>query len=766
MQPHPAAPALARSRRAHRRGRALPRLRHLRGGVPDRRRERASLHARAARGGDLGAARRGRGAVAVAREPRIVAFLCNWCAYQAADRAGQAKLQYPQSLLTVRVMCTGRVEPAFVLQAFREGADGVLVAGCHPGDCHYVDGNLRAAARHAVLSRALAQAGIEPSRFRIAWASGSEAARFAQDRHGDDRRPPRARAARLPGARPRAGGGRDPARAAPARRDRGDRARAGVGPAADRVLLERLLRRVRGGGGRPRGGARRAPREGGRGALAGRPRLQAPRRRGAARRRDRRRVPERRRPAHRAGRVGAAAPEEGEDRRRLRRLRPHGRRGRARQHVRAAAAPRRGLPAAALDLEPGRGPPRPARPGGRARPLPPGAPLPHAAARRGGGGRLRPPGLPAVARPHRRRRRAAPLRGPAAARRGARAERLALRRLPPPRLEAGADRDLDAAQARDDRARPRALLPRPGARVPRAGHAPGLPARLRRGGDAVPRLLRAARRRPGRGRVDALGLRLAPRGRTRPSARRSRTSSPTRRGPSGATRSRRGSSRAARGGASDAPDHHRPDHPARGARQDRGPPRRAGERADRVPADPGAARVRAVLRGARRGGDAAAHGPRVRGLPGGAPPRVGARARRALPRGAARRRAPDPGALLQPVPLRGPPPPLLVPRRPGLLRGPARPGADAQRARGHREGRRGARRAHPLGPQGGAGPHGGDGRADHPPGVRAAGRDLAPARSRDDPARARGGAAARAASPRTRSGRSGAPCSRIASTRR
>src|SRR5512133_901421 len=116
----------------------------------------------------------------MAHEPRIIAFLCNWCAYQAADRAGQAKLSYPQSLLTVRVMCTGRVEPAFVLQAFREGADGVLVAGCHPGDCHYVDGNLRAAARHAVLSRALEQAGIEPSRFRIAWASGSEAERFAQ----------------------------------------------------------------------------------------------------------------------------------------------------------------------------------------------------------------------------------------------------------------------------------------------------------------------------------------------------------------------------------------------------------------------------------------------------------------------------------------------------------------------------------------------------------------------------------------------------------
>ena len=115
----------------------------------------------------------------MAHEPRIVAFLCSWCAYSAADRAGQARLEYPQSLLTVRVMCTGRVEPAFVLQAFREGADGVLVAGCHPGDCHYLDGNLRAAARLAALVRALEQAGIEPARFRIAWASAAEGERFA-----------------------------------------------------------------------------------------------------------------------------------------------------------------------------------------------------------------------------------------------------------------------------------------------------------------------------------------------------------------------------------------------------------------------------------------------------------------------------------------------------------------------------------------------------------------------------------------------------------
>jgi F420-non-reducing hydrogenase small subunit len=111
--------------------------------------------------------------------PRIVAFLCNWCAYAAADQAGRNRVEYPQSLLTVRVPCTGRVEPAFVLQALREGADGVLIAGCHPGDCHYVDGNLRAHARHALLVRALEQAGIEPARVRLTWAGASEAEKFA-----------------------------------------------------------------------------------------------------------------------------------------------------------------------------------------------------------------------------------------------------------------------------------------------------------------------------------------------------------------------------------------------------------------------------------------------------------------------------------------------------------------------------------------------------------------------------------------------------------
>lgn len=115
----------------------------------------------------------------MAHQPRIVAFLCDRCAYAAADQAGRSRLEYPQALLTVRVPCTGRVEPAFVLQALREGADGVLIAGCHPGDCHYVDGNLRAHARHALLVRALGQAGVEPGRCRLAWTGAAEAQKFA-----------------------------------------------------------------------------------------------------------------------------------------------------------------------------------------------------------------------------------------------------------------------------------------------------------------------------------------------------------------------------------------------------------------------------------------------------------------------------------------------------------------------------------------------------------------------------------------------------------
>jgi len=112
--------------------------------------------------------------------PRIVAFLCDACAYAAADEAGRGRQEHPQALLTVRVACAGRVEPAFVIQALREGADGVLIGGCHPGDCRYVDGNLHAAARTALLARALAQAGIEPARVRVEWIGASEGERFAR----------------------------------------------------------------------------------------------------------------------------------------------------------------------------------------------------------------------------------------------------------------------------------------------------------------------------------------------------------------------------------------------------------------------------------------------------------------------------------------------------------------------------------------------------------------------------------------------------------
>src|SRR4030066_1428700 len=100
-------------------------------------------------------------------EPRIVAFCCNWCSYAGADLAGTTRIQYPPNVRIVRVMCSGRVDPAFVLKAFELGADGVLVAGCHPADCHYINGNEKAAMRGACLSPFREDAGIESQRFRI-----------------------------------------------------------------------------------------------------------------------------------------------------------------------------------------------------------------------------------------------------------------------------------------------------------------------------------------------------------------------------------------------------------------------------------------------------------------------------------------------------------------------------------------------------------------------------------------------------------------------
>jgi len=113
-------------------------------------------------------------------EPRIIGFLCNWCAYAGADLAGVSRIQYPPNIRIVRVMCSGRVDPAFILEAFRNGADGVLVAGCHlPSDCHYISGNFKALRRITLLRKLLQDFGLEPERLRLEWISASEGDRFA-----------------------------------------------------------------------------------------------------------------------------------------------------------------------------------------------------------------------------------------------------------------------------------------------------------------------------------------------------------------------------------------------------------------------------------------------------------------------------------------------------------------------------------------------------------------------------------------------------------
>jgi len=113
-------------------------------------------------------------------EPKIVGFLCNWCAYAGADLAGVSRMQYPPNVRIIRVMCSGRIDPVFVLEAFKEGADGVLVAGCHlPSDCHYLSGNFKAQRRILLTKRVLEQFGIEPERLRLEWVSASEGDRFA-----------------------------------------------------------------------------------------------------------------------------------------------------------------------------------------------------------------------------------------------------------------------------------------------------------------------------------------------------------------------------------------------------------------------------------------------------------------------------------------------------------------------------------------------------------------------------------------------------------
>lgn len=107
-------------------------------------------------------------------EPRIVGFFCNWCTYTGADLAGTARMTYAPNVRVVRVMCSGRLDPQFVLSAFREGADAVLIGGCHPGDCHYQEGNYKCLRRFELLKRLVRDMGIDPRRFRLEWISASE----------------------------------------------------------------------------------------------------------------------------------------------------------------------------------------------------------------------------------------------------------------------------------------------------------------------------------------------------------------------------------------------------------------------------------------------------------------------------------------------------------------------------------------------------------------------------------------------------------------
>jgi len=112
-------------------------------------------------------------------EPYIVGFLCNWCGYAGADLAGTSRIQYPPNLRAIRLMCSGRVDPTFVLTALKRGADGVLVVGCHPGDCHYINGNLRTERRIALLKKMLSDLGLDDRRVRLEWISAGEGEKFA-----------------------------------------------------------------------------------------------------------------------------------------------------------------------------------------------------------------------------------------------------------------------------------------------------------------------------------------------------------------------------------------------------------------------------------------------------------------------------------------------------------------------------------------------------------------------------------------------------------
>jgi F420-non-reducing hydrogenase iron-sulfur subunit len=113
-------------------------------------------------------------------EPRIVAFLCNWCTYTGADLAGTSRLQYPPNVRIIRLMCSGAADPVYVLKAMLDGADGVLIGGCHPGDCHYQSGNYKERRRFAVLQETLDELGFDKDRVWLRWISASEGAQFAE----------------------------------------------------------------------------------------------------------------------------------------------------------------------------------------------------------------------------------------------------------------------------------------------------------------------------------------------------------------------------------------------------------------------------------------------------------------------------------------------------------------------------------------------------------------------------------------------------------
>ncbi len=113
-------------------------------------------------------------------DPKIIAFLCNWCSYVAADAAGVSRLKQAPNIRVVRVFCSGMVDPGYVIKAFASGADGVLVAGCHPGDCHYISGNIKALRRSVLLHQLLTELGVEKGRFRLEWIAASESPRYVE----------------------------------------------------------------------------------------------------------------------------------------------------------------------------------------------------------------------------------------------------------------------------------------------------------------------------------------------------------------------------------------------------------------------------------------------------------------------------------------------------------------------------------------------------------------------------------------------------------